>query len=103
VQLRAQLTPSAPGQASLREQLGRTSRDSSKSPSSDGPGFKPPNRRKGNSRKRGGQPAGPSRRKPVAAADGARCRSGADHAGGDRSSTAPLGLALLLNQLLHGW
>jgi transposase len=59
-QLRAQLTALATELASLRERIGRTSRNSSKPPSSDGPGFKPPERRKGGSdRKRGGQPGHP--------------------------------------------
>jgi transposase len=66
-QLRAQLTALATELASLRERIGRSSRNSSKPPSSDGPGFKPPERRKGNGRKRGGQPGHPG-----AAADGAR-------------------------------
>ena len=39
----------------LVEQVGRSSRNSSKPPSSDSPGFKPPERRKGSGRKRGGQ------------------------------------------------
>jgi len=34
----------------LRQRIGRSSRNSSKSPSSDGPGFKPPERRKGSGR-----------------------------------------------------
>ncbi|MCX5946826.1 MAG: DUF6444 domain-containing protein, partial [Cyanobacteria bacterium] len=46
-QLRAQLTALATELASLRERIGRSSRNSSKPPSSDGPGFKPPERRKG--------------------------------------------------------
>jgi transposase len=58
-QLRAQLTPSAPGEANLRERIGRSSRNSSKPPSSDGPGFKPPECRKGSGRKRGGQQGRP--------------------------------------------
>jgi len=58
-QLRAQLTALATELASLRERIGRSSRNSSKPPSSDGPGFKPPERRKGNGRKRGGQPGHP--------------------------------------------
>jgi transposase len=45
--------------ANLREQIGRSSRNSSKPPSSDGPGFKPPERRQGSGRKRGGQPGHP--------------------------------------------
>ena len=56
-QLRTQLTALATELASLRERIGRSSRNSSKPPSSDGPGFKPPERRKGSGRKRGGQPA----------------------------------------------
>jgi transposase len=58
-QLRVQLTALATELASLRERIGRSSRNSSKSPSSDGPGFKPPERRKGSGRKRGGQPGHP--------------------------------------------
>ncbi|MGL6135376.1 MAG: IS66 family transposase [Prochlorococcaceae cyanobacterium] len=58
-QLRAQLTALAIELASLRERIGRSSRNSSKPPSSDGPGFKPPERRKGSGRKRGGQPGHP--------------------------------------------
>ena len=54
-QLRNQLTALATELASLRERIGRSSRNSSKPPSSDGPGFKPPERRKGSGRKRGGQ------------------------------------------------
>ena len=45
--------------AQLRERIGRSSRNSSKPPSSDGPRFKPPERRKGSGRKRGGQPGHP--------------------------------------------
>ncbi|MFM9100802.1 MAG: DUF6444 domain-containing protein, partial [Cyanobium sp.] len=45
--------------AQLRERIGRSSRNSSKPPSSDGPGFKPPERRKGSGRKRGGQQGHP--------------------------------------------
>jgi transposase len=55
-QLRGQLAALATELASLREQIGRSSRNSSKPPSSDGPGFKPPARRKGSGSKRGGQP-----------------------------------------------
>ena len=58
-QLRGQLTALATDLASLRERIGRSSRNSSKPPSSDGPGFKPPERRKGSGRKRGGQPGHP--------------------------------------------
>ena len=58
-QLRAQLTAVATELANLREQIGRSSRNSSKPPSSDGPGFKPPERRKGSGRKRGGQQGHP--------------------------------------------
>ena len=46
-QLRAQACAMATELASLRERIGRTSRNSSKPPSSNGPGFKPPERRKG--------------------------------------------------------
>jgi transposase len=58
-QLRSQLTALATELASLRERIGRSSRNSSKPPSSDAPGFKPPTRRKGSGRKRGGQPGHP--------------------------------------------
>jgi transposase len=58
-QLRSQLTALATELAGLREKIGRSSRNSSKPPSSDGPGFKPPARRKGSGRKRGGQPGHP--------------------------------------------
>jgi transposase len=58
-QLRGQLTALATELASLRERIGRSSRNSSKPPSSDGPGFRPPERRKGSGRKRGGQPGHP--------------------------------------------
>jgi transposase len=57
--LRSQLTALATELAQLRERIGRSSRNSSKPPSSDGPGFKPPERRKGSGRKRGGQPGHP--------------------------------------------
>ncbi len=47
--------------AQLEEQMGRSSRNSSKSPSSDGSGFKPPakEKSKGSGRKRGGQDGHP--------------------------------------------
>jgi transposase len=57
--LRAQLTALATDLASLRERIGRSFRNSSKPPSSDGPGFKPSERGKGSGRKRGGQPGHP--------------------------------------------
>ena len=55
-ELRVQLTALVTELASLREQIGRSSRNSSRPPSSDGPGFKPPERRRGSGRKRGAQP-----------------------------------------------
>jgi hypothetical protein len=58
-QLRAQFTALSTELANLRERIGRSSRNSSKPPSTDGPGFKPPERRKGSGRKRGGQPGHP--------------------------------------------
>jgi transposase len=63
--LRAQPTALATELASLRERIGCSSRNSSKLPSSDGPGsplrgspsgYKPPERRKGSGRRRGGPP-----------------------------------------------
>jgi transposase len=58
-ELCGKLTALATELASLRERIGRSSRNSSKPPSSNGPGFKPPERRKGSGRKRGGQPGHP--------------------------------------------
>jgi transposase len=58
-ELRVQLTALASELAKLRERIGRSSRNSSKPPSSDGPGFRPPERRKGSGRQRGGQPGHP--------------------------------------------
>ncbi len=58
-ELPVQLAALATELASLRERIGRSSRNSSKPLSSDGPGFKPPERRKGSGRKRGGQPGHP--------------------------------------------
>jgi hypothetical protein len=45
--------------AHLRERIGRSSRNSSKPPSSDGRGSNPPERRNGSGRKRGGEPGHP--------------------------------------------
>jgi transposase len=58
-ELRVQLTGLATEPACLRERIGRSSRNSSKPPSSDGLGFNPPERRKGSGRKRGGQQGHP--------------------------------------------
>jgi transposase len=58
-QMRQQLTALAAELASLRERIGRNSRNSSKPPSSDGQGFKTRIPRKGSGRKRGGQPGHP--------------------------------------------
>jgi transposase len=58
-QLRAQLTALATELAELRERIGRNSRNSSKSPSSNGPGFQSTPRRKASGRKRGGQQGHP--------------------------------------------
>ena len=57
--LRGQLTSLATELENLRERIGRSSRNSSKPPSSDGLGFKPLERRKGSGRKRGGQQGHP--------------------------------------------
>ena len=58
-ELRSKLTALASGLDSLRERKGRSFHNSSKPPSSDEPGFKPPMRRKGSGRKRSGQPGHP--------------------------------------------
>jgi transposase len=58
-ELRSQLTALATELAQMQERIGRSSRNSSRPPSSDGPGFKPPERRKSSGRKRGGQPGHP--------------------------------------------
>jgi transposase len=68
-QLRTQLTALATELASLRERIGRSSRNSSKPTTSHGPGFKPPERRKGSGRKRGGQPGHPGSIRPGTVAD----------------------------------
>ena len=52
-QLHAQLTALATEQARLGELIGRSSRNSSKPFSRDGPGFEPPVQRKGSGRKQG--------------------------------------------------
>jgi transposase len=57
--LRGQLSSMATDLVNLRERIGRSSRNSSKPPSSDSQGFKPPERRQGSGRKRGGQPGHP--------------------------------------------
>jgi transposase len=49
--LRSKLTALASELASLREQIRRSSRNSTMPPSREGPGFKPPARRKGSGRK----------------------------------------------------
>ena len=60
-QLISQLETLSARVAQLEEQMGRTSRNSSKPPSSDGSGFKPPasEKSKGSGRKRGGQEGHP--------------------------------------------
>jgi len=55
-QLRNQLTVLAIELAQPRKRIGRSSRNASKPPSRDGPGTKPPERRKGSGRQRGGLP-----------------------------------------------
>ena len=109
-----QLTALATELASLRERIGRSSRNSSKPPSSDGPGFKPPERRKASRRKRGVKPghpgAGPEPLPPlrhVAGWRGSRPiapsgdRDSANHAGGDQTPAAPAGVILLFHQHLR--
>jgi transposase len=71
--LRALLTAIATELASLQERIDRSSRNSSKPTSSNGPGFKPPVRRKGSGRKRGGQQCHPGNRPellPIERVDG---------------------------------
>jgi len=58
-QLCSQISTMAIELAIRRERIGRRSRNSSKPPSIDGPGFKPPERRKNSGLKRGGQPGHP--------------------------------------------
>ena len=58
-QLRHPLNALATELANLRDRINRTSRNSTRPPSSDGPGFYPPERRKGSGRKRGGQQGHP--------------------------------------------
>ena len=58
-QPRTQLTALATELASLRERSPRSGHNSSNPPSSDGPGFKPPERRKGSGRKWGRQQVHP--------------------------------------------
>lgn len=58
-QLRARLTALATELAGLRDRIGRNTRNSSKPPCSDGPGFKQSERHKGSGRKRGAQPSHP--------------------------------------------
>jgi hypothetical protein len=61
-QHRAQLAARATELTSLREQIGRTSRHSSRPPSSNGPALRPPERRKGSGRMGGRQPGHPGTR-----------------------------------------
>jgi len=58
-QLSAQFIALATELSELRERIGCSSRNSSKPPSSDGPGFKPLERRKGSGHNRGGQQGHP--------------------------------------------
>jgi len=76
-QMRQQLTALAAELASLRERIGRNSRNSSKPPSSDRQGFKPPLKRKGSGRKRGGQPGHPGSGPELLPVE--RCESAHDH------------------------
>jgi len=76
-QMRQQLTALAAELASLRERMGRNSRNSSKPPSSDSQGFKPPLKRKGSGRKRGGQPGHPGAGPELLPVE--RCKESHDH------------------------
>ncbi|MFN9622039.1 MAG: DUF6444 domain-containing protein [Cyanobacteriota bacterium] len=76
-QMRQQLTALAAELASLRERMGRNSRNSSKPPSSDSQGFKPPLKRKGSGRKRGGQPCHPGAGPELLPVE--RCKESHDH------------------------
>jgi transposase len=120
-QLRQQLTALATELANLRERIGRHSRNSSKPPPSDGPGFQPPERRNGSGRKRGwpqGHPGSGPELLPIERVDAMvehhpaacrRCgtlsepgaRDPADHPSGHRASSAPVGLSVLFHQYLR--
>ena len=76
-QMRQQLTALAAELASLRERIGRNSRNSSKPPSSDGQGFKTRIPRKGSGRKRGGQPGHPGAGPELLPVE--RCEESHDH------------------------
>ena len=101
--LRSKLTALATELASLRERIGRSSRNSSKPPSSDGRGFKPPEHRKGSGRKRGGQPGHPGSWPEI---DAPHHRPGLDRlppAPGGRRCQRPVALAGAGHAELHGW
>ena len=93
------------------QEIGRSSLDSSKPPSSDGPGFKPPERRMDSGRKRGGQPGHPGTGPellPIERVDEVvehhhdACRHcGTLLQGEDRAPAAPTGVPLLLHQHLR--